>query len=165
MKKMSLTLLPDKPIVRLGISYLIATALSIGFLSVVNKEMMTAGFKMIVEVSAFFGWLFVPFMIVILWLVVLSIMNISMIIQSRHLPRKYIRHLSIISWLTLMFGLLGTVSGLISATSGIDISQGIDDTIKNLNRSLGEALYTTFLGVLLSVIAKLQVYFSPDQQE
>ena len=63
----------------------------------------------------------------------------------------------------MALGMLGTVIGLIHmltsiSTSGVDAAQ-IQDSLGSMWQSLGLALYTNAVGLVASIVLKLQVYF------
>lgn len=69
--------------------------------------------------------------------------------QSGRLYRK-LEYLSFIAVSAPMLGLLGTVSGMMSAFSGIAIMDGAARS-SQLASSIAEALVTTFLGLIVAI--------------
>ena len=69
--------------------------------------------------------------------------------------------------LFLSIGMIGTVIGFISMLSGfsgldVDNAETVQDLIKQLGQGMSTALYTTLVGLVCSVLLKIQ-YFNLNQ--
>lgn len=111
------------------------------------------------------GWTFWPLSIMATYLTIISVKNATCKINGENFNPTFLKHLEILAWVSMMIGLMGTVSALIQALQNTDLSLSIDETIGRLNISLGKALYSTLIGVALSVIAQIQVSLKDNNKD
>ena len=83
---------------------------------------------------------------------------------NRNILEKITDYNWFMSEILLALGMFGTVIGLIHMLSGIDMgankdSAAVASIVVNMIGSLGLALYTNVVGLLFSIILKLQTYF------
>ena len=102
------------------------------------------------------GWVVVPLAITTGFLVRLSIRNIRYRMRGEKLSLEDNRQLGRIESIATELGLLGTASGIVVAMTNdyIGMSEVAAQAAKMA--AFGTALYTTIIGLVISLIAKLQ---------
>lgn len=109
-----------------------------------------------------FGVMYKEIGIVIIGLLPLSIFLISLItlIVAEHLgyfsfTRSPVSKLTFVIDTGPMLGILGTMISLSSAMLRVDISNGVQEAIKDLSALVGQALHSSVFGILLALVAYL----------
>jgi len=68
---------------------------------------------------------------------------------KKHHLRKY----ELIENAAPICGILGTMTGLVEALRGLDVSQGLQTAITNMSLGVGQALWSSVLGLILALVA------------
>lgn len=148
--------------VTFGGSELFSNSKTVEILKSVGNSSIIGSIMNVIKVV---GWTFWPLLVMAIYLTIISMKNISSKYHGEVLSPIFLKHLEILAWVAMMVGLMGTVSALIQALQNTDLSLSIDETIARLNISLGKALYSTLIGVAISVLAQIQVSLKHETED
>ena len=108
------------------------------------------------------GWVSIPLAIAALALVWATVKSVTAMRHGIRVTERAIQVLERVASLAPKLGLLGTVTGMVTAMTMnyVGLSE-VEAQMLKMN-AFGTALYSTMAGVILSIIAELQI---PDEKE
>jgi len=96
-----------------------------------------------------------------IWLLVpLNVLLAGITLQhvaGRKLSPRHLAILAKIEWVAPLFGFLGTCLGLSQGMGALDLSNGIQQNVTMLTVKVGQALWSTVYGLIVSIGAGLQL--------
>lgn len=126
-----------------------------------DKSFFTILFNRMHEGGLFF---MIPILVMLLLVFFLIIKNVLIIKKQNHLPAKYIQIINSIGLMTLVWGILGQLIGLVGALDKIEFLGEISTA--RLAGGLKVSALTTMFGCLVFVISRIAtIIFTWTQKE